>query len=118
MTSHDEENEIVYSSDGSGKNLVGKKRKKGKKTEKNLVEINPQETCLKLRIEKKGRGGKAVTVIYELPDNPQYFKKLLKELKNFCGTGGSQKESTLEIQGDQRDKIREFLLKKGFQTKG
>ena len=118
MTPHDEENEIVYSSDGSGKNLVGKKGKKGKKAQESSVDINPEEVCLKLRIEKKGRGGKAVTVIYELPENRPYFKKLLKELKNFCGTGGSQKESTLEIQGDQREKVREFLAKKGFKTKG
>ena len=113
-----EENEVVYSIDGSGKNLINKKGKKEKKSKQNIPEINPSETCLKLRIEKKGRGGKAVTVIYELPDNPPYFKKLLKDLKNFCGTGGSQKESTLEIQGDQREKVRDFLTKKGFKIKG
>tara|TARA_B100000029_G_scaffold13038_1_gene13622 strand:+ start:47 stop:379 length:333 start_codon:yes stop_codon:yes gene_type:complete len=108
----DDEN-IVYSSDGSGKNLVNKKKKK-----ETFSEVTPEETTLKLRIEKKGRGGKAVTVIYELPSNPPYFKKLLKELKNYCGTGGSQKKDHLEIQGDQRDKVREFLLKKGFKVKG
>ena len=108
----DDEN-IVYSSDGSGKNLVNKKKKKA-----NLSEIVPQEITLKLRIEKKGRGGKAVTIIYEVPSNPPYFKKLLKELKNFCGTGGSQKNDHLEIQGDQRDKVRGFLIKKGFKIKG
>ena len=118
MARNEEENEIVYSSDGSGKNLVSKKGKKGKKNQKDFIEVKPEETCLKLRIEKKGRGGKAVTVVYELPDNQPYFKKLLKELKNFCGTGGSQKESTLEIQGDQREKVRDFLTKKGFKTKG
>ncbi len=117
-SSNEEENEIVYSVDGSGKNLINKKGKKNKKSKNNFPDIKPTEICLKLRIEKKGRGGKAVTVIYEVPDNPPYFKKLLKELKNLCGTGGSQKESTLEIQGDQRDKVRDFLIKKGFKIKG
>ena len=114
----DEENEVVYSVDGSGKNLINKKGKKGKKSKDSFPEVNPSEVCLKLRIEKKGRGGKEVTVIHELPNNPPFFKKLLKELKNLCGTGGSQKESTLEIQGDQREKVRDFLIKKGFKTKG
>ena len=117
-SSNEEDSEIVYSTDGSGKNLLNKKRKKGKNSNSDFSDINPEETCLKLRIEKKGRGGKAVTVIYEVPYNPPYFKKLLKELKNLCGTGGSQKESTLEIQGDQRDKVRDFLIKRGFKTKG
>ncbi len=118
ITNNEEENEVVYSIDATGKNLLNKKGKKDKKSKTNFPEITPSEFCLKLRIEKKGRGGKAVTVIYELPDNPPYFKKLLKELKNFCGTGGSQKESTLEIQGDQRDKVRDLLTKKGFKIKG
>ena len=118
ITNNEEENEVVYSIDGTGKSLVNKKGKKDKKSKTNFPEIIPSEFCLKIRIEKKGRGGKAVTVIYELPDNPPYFKKLLKELKNFCGTGGSQKESTLEIQGDQRNKVRDLLTKKGFKIKG
>ena len=119
MIAHnDEENEVVYSIDGSGKNLINKKGKKDKKSKHSFPEVNPSEVCLKLRIEKKGRGGKAVTVIDEIPNNPPFFKKLLKELKNFCGTGGSQQESTLEIQGDQRNKVRDFLIKKGFKTKG
>jgi translation initiation factor 1 len=108
------ENKLIYSSDGSGRNLA-LDEKGPKASSRDLV---PSEICLKLRIEKKGRGGKAVTVIYEVPNNPAYFKKLLKELKNHCGTGGSQKDSTLEIQGDQRPKIREFLEKKGFKVKG
>ena len=113
MSSSDDE--IVYSSELPGLNL--KKQRKGEKKE-NKAEIIPSETVLKLRIEKKGRGGKTVTVIDELPNNPKYFKRLLKELKNQCGTGGAQKPSQLEIQGDLREKIRLFLIAKGFTVKG
>ncbi|MDD0852457.1 translation initiation factor [Halobacteriovorax sp. GB3] len=103
---------IVYSSDGSGKNIAKKDKKK------TYADINPKETILKLRIEKKGRGGKSVSVVYEIPENPTYFKKLSKELKAACGVGGSFKNDTIEIQGDQREKIRAFLEKKGFTVKG
>lgn len=104
---------VIYSSDGSGKNIAKNSKKK-----ETFEEIIPQSVCIKLRIEKKGRGGKSVTILYELPNNPPYFKKLGKELKNFCGTGGANKDDTIEIQGEQREKIRAFLEKKGFQVKG
>jgi translation initiation factor 1 len=105
--------EILYSSDGSGVNLAKKKKKK-----QSFPDVDPSKAALKLRIEKKGRGGKAVTVVYEIPNNPPYFKKLLKELKTQCGTGGTLKSAQMEIQGDNLDKIRELLVKKGFTVKG
>ncbi|WP_164848355.1 translation initiation factor [Halobacteriovorax sp. HLS] len=111
----EDEYELVYISDGSGKNKLDKTKKS---KEKKNVEIIPSETTLKMRIEKKGRGGKAVTVFYEFPDNPPYFKRLMKELKNLCATGGSYKDTTFEIQGDQREKLRSYLEQKGFQVKG
>lgn len=106
--------EILYSSDGSGKNLAAKK--KGSK--KSFVEIDPAQTTLKLRMEKKGRGGKTVTVIYELPNNPPYWQKLTKKLKNHCGSGGALKGDTIEVQGEQREKVRSFLEGLGFTVKG
>lgn len=109
------ENRIVYSSDGSGKNLADNKKKK---SAADYPVIEPASTTLKLRLEKKGRGGKTVTVIFSLPDNPPYFKNLLKEIKNHCGTGGTQKDDALEIQGDYLSRVRDFLAKKGFQVKG
>jgi translation initiation factor 1 len=110
----EDEYELVYVSDGSGKNQLDKKKKNGPKH----PEVIPSETTLKMRIEKKGRGGKAVTVFYEFPDNPPFFKRLMKELKNFCATGGSYKDDTFEIQGDQREKLRPYLEEKGYTVKG
>ncbi len=72
----------------------------------------------KLRIEKKGRGGKTVTVIAGLPRNTAFLRELCQELKRACGTGGAVTEDTIELQGDLRDRIREYLLQKEFVVKG
>ena len=81
-------------------------------------ETVPAKIVAKLRMEKKGRGGKTVTVVYDLPANAGFLKELAGELKRACGTGGSVADNTVEIQGDLRDRIREVLLKKGWTVKG
>ena len=72
----------------------------------------------KLRMEKKGRGGKTVTVVYDLPQNDQFLKELSQELKKACGTGGAVVESGVELQGDVRERVRDILLKRGYVVKG
>jgi translation initiation factor 1 len=69
-------------------------------------------------MEKKGRGGKTVTVVYDLPDNAAFLKDLAQELKRACGTGGAVSENTIELQGDLRDRVRDVLARKGFTVKG
>ncbi len=71
-----------------------------------------------MRIEKKGRGGKMVTVIERLALSDESLKELGKEIKSKCGTGGTVKDHHLEIQGDFREKIRPMLLAKGYQVSG
>jgi translation initiation factor 1 len=86
-----------------------------------LDEALPRRITAKLRVEKKGRGGKVVTVIYDLPRNAAFLKELTQELKRSCGTGGApgkDAEDAIELQGDLRDRVRELLLKKGFLVKG
>jgi translation initiation factor 1 len=78
----------------------------------------PAKIVAKLRVEKKGRGGKTVTVVYDLPENTAFLKELAGELKRACGTGGSVAGRAVEIQGDQRDRVRDVLLKKGWTVKG
>jgi translation initiation factor 1 len=78
----------------------------------------PARVVAKLRMEKKGRGGKVVSVVYDLPDNDVFLKELCQELKRACGTGGAVTEAGIEIQGDQRDRLRELLAKKGYVVKG
>jgi translation initiation factor 1 len=69
-------------------------------------------------MEKKGRGGKAVTVVFGLPNNAEFLDGLCKELKRACGTGGTIADGAIELQGDLRERVREFLEKKAFVVKG
>jgi translation initiation factor 1 len=78
----------------------------------------PARIVAKLRMEKKGRGGKTVTVVYDLPRNAVFLEELSQELKRACGTGGAVGDGTIELQGELRDRVREFLVKKGFAVKG
>ncbi len=78
----------------------------------------PARIVAKIRIEKAGRGGKTVTVIYDLPRNAAFLKDLCSELKRACGAGGAVLDDGVEVQGDLRDRVREFLTKKGFAVKG
>jgi len=74
-------------------------------------------TCL-LRIERKGRAGKTVTVVAGLPRNRRFLADLAAELKRECGTGGSATDASVEIQGDHRERLRSLLARRGFQVKG
>ena len=69
-------------------------------------------------MEKSGRGGKIVTVVYDLPRNQTFLKELAGELKRACGSGGAVVENTVEVQGEKRDQIRALLAKKGWTVKG
>ena len=72
----------------------------------------------RVRRETKGRGGKTVTVVYDLPRNAAFLKELSQGLKRACGVGGTVSDASIELQGDLRDRLRELLLKKGFGVKG
>ena len=78
----------------------------------------PARVVAKLRMEKKGRGGKVVTLIYDLPRNAAFLKDLSQELKKACGVGGAAGDGTVELQGDLRDRVRVLLTEKGFVVKG
>ncbi|MDA8155067.1 MAG: translation initiation factor [Actinomycetota bacterium] len=70
-----------------------------------------------VRLERKGRGGKTVTVIDGLRMPMGKMDELLKQLKSRLGTGGTVKDESLEIQGDHRDKIIVELSGMGFAPK-
>jgi len=106
---------FVYSTDGSHSNIC-KKCGELKCRCQTITTVNPGETTLKIRLEKNGRGGKLVTVVFELPHNPDYFKKVTKKLKATCGSGGTYKDGTIEIQGDHKEKIKNTLIKLGFKA--
>lgn len=59
-----------------------------------------------------------VTVVDGLPRNHDFLDALAKELKKACGTGGSVRDGTIELQGDRRERLREILAAKSFLVKG
>ena len=67
--------------------------------------------------ETKGRKGKGETVVKGLGLQSDELKTLAKRLKRICGSGGTVKDGTIEIQGDHRDRIVEELTREGFDAK-
>lgn len=70
-----------------------------------------------VRLDRKGRGGKSVTVIEGLLMQPQEKEALIKRLKADIGTGGTIKEGALEIQGNHCGTIMAALEKLGYRPK-
>ena len=76
--------------------------------------LAPAQQKLRIRLETKHRGGKTVSLVTGFIGTEEDLEKLGKSLKNFCGTGGSVKDGEIIIQGEQRDKILQWLLKNGY----
>ena len=76
--------------------------------------LDPAQQLLKVRLDKKQRGGKIVTLIEGLQMSDQEIEDMSRQLKTHCGGGGSAKNGEIIIQGDHRDKIVQWLHKKGF----
>lgn len=67
---------------------------------------------------EKRKKGKFVTVIRDLLDEGEHLPELLTLLKSHCGTGGTLKDGEIELQGDQRERIRQKLQSLGYRVKG
>lgn len=76
-----------------------------------------QSEFVYLRRETKGRKGAGVTLVSELALNAAELKALAKDLKKKCGVGGAVKDGVIEIQGDQRAKLKPELEAQGFKVK-
>ena len=111
---------LVYSTDTAGKCAVcGWPQKNCQCSSRRAgQEAVPDRVVAKLRIEKKGRGGKTVTVVYGLPRNAELLRELSQELKRACGAGGTVTDDGVEIQGELRERVRDVLVKRGYVVKG
>ena len=69
---------------------------------------------LRVSIEKKGRGGKTVTLVKGFVGKEEDLKSLAKSLKTKCGVGGAVKDDEIVIQGDLRDKVMGLLKTFGY----
>jgi translation initiation factor 1 len=76
--------------------------------------ISPSLQKLKIRLDKKHRAGKAVTLIEGFEGTEPDMQELGKKLKSFCATGGSVKDGEIIVQGDHRDKVLHWLVKNGY----
>ncbi|WFB36690.1 hypothetical protein P3T73_02805 [Kiritimatiellota bacterium B12222] len=117
-----EDNSRLVWSDERGGAIGDKPSKNQRKQKKKKATSNsgggfPKDGVIRICREKSGRGGKTVTVLYGVPGSQGDRNDLLKRLKQLCGCGGSLKESFLEIQGDQRDKILLYLEQQGHKAK-
>lgn len=76
--------------------------------------LPPFQQSLKVRLDAKQRAGKVVSLVEGFIGKEEDLQEIERKLKSFCGTGGSSKDGLIIIQGDQREKIMQWLLKNNF----
>ncbi len=113
------DSELVWSSeDGDLRREPGrgKKRRKAKGSGGPAPAPAPAGSTIKVKRETSGRKGKTATTISEIPLGEAETKTLAKRLKQHCGVGGTARGSSIELQGDHRDKVIAFLEKEGHRA--
>lgn len=118
MRSNHEENRTVYSTEiGRVCPDCGKPMENCMCKKKIINSPIKRDGVIRLRLERKGRGGKTVTLVEGLSLREDLLKDLARELKRNCGVGGAVKNGIIEIQGDVRDPALTLLKKKGYNVK-
>jgi translation initiation factor 1 len=78
-------------------------------------QLATEEQIIKIRLETR-RFGKQVTVIEGIDEKQVNYKELASKLKSELAAGGTYKDGRIELQGDHRKKVKEILIKFGFQS--
>ena len=109
--------QLAYSTD-TGYVREQKKPQKNKKPKRQQqASVIKNDGIIRVRLEKKGRGGKTVTTISGIAVAEPELKALASELKRKCGRGGSIVDGIIEIQGDKADRVIDELTQRGYQAK-
>jgi translation initiation factor 1 len=117
MKSHSSRGGLVYSTEG-GRMCPTCRRPVAQCTcSKAAAPATSPDGIVRVLRETKGRGGKAVTVVRGVPGDAAAAAKLGHELKAACGSGGTVKEGTIEVQGDHVEKVMLLLQQRGFKVK-
>jgi translation initiation factor 1 len=113
----DDNDILVYSTDRS----VPRRKSRGKACKHENLKLKNSDKLntpmLTVQLERKGRGGKLVTVIIGLQMPRKKKEGLLKQLKTRLGTGGTVTETTLEIQGDHCCPVIDAMASMGYTAK-
>lgn len=64
-------------------------------------------------VERKGRGGKTVTLITHLGLSNDALDAWVTEMKRSLGCGGTREDDAIALQGDQRERAIDWLTRKG-----
>jgi translation initiation factor 1 len=107
----DEKSRLVYSTDKA----LPRKENRADKLLQGADARTPK--AVRVRLDRKGRGGKSVTLIEGIQRTGKDGEALLRKLKTRLGTGGALKEDALEIQGDHRDAVISLLHDMGYRPK-
>src|SRR5690349_1821642 len=77
----------------------------------------PRDGVVRLLRDRKGRGGKTVTLVAGVPGSAETLAALASDLKRLCGAGGTLRGDVIEIHGDLRDRLRAELERRGYKVK-
>lgn len=79
--------------------------------------IGKQKETLRIVTDKKGRNGKVATIIEGFTLDQKEIESIAHELKKRLGVGGSTRNGEILVQGDHKQKVKEFLEEKNFKIK-
>ena len=104
---------LVYDSDAP---LVKPPRDSKRKSAPEAPSLNlPRDGVVRLLRDRKGRGGKTVTLVAGVPAS--LASALATDLKRLCGTGGTLRGEVIELHGDVRERIKPELERRGYTVK-